>query len=121
MDAGTRPSAPHHDERSFLEALMDTRFDSLITPRIVRVLYIVAMIGIAIGAVVSIIGAFTNSASSGIITLILSPFIALLFLTFVRLFLESIMVFFKIREAADEIVDNTERPGAAAAPQPPPE
>lgn len=106
MEATPQPSQSH-DQRSFLQSLMDTRFDSLITPKLIRFLYIVSMVALAIGVVVFIIASFTDGAGSGILALILAPLVALIYLIVIRLYLELIVVTFKIREAAEEIADNT--------------
>ncbi|MDX6623698.1 MAG: hypothetical protein QOE75_1630 [Solirubrobacterales bacterium] len=112
MESSTPAITPAGGTGGFLESLMDTRFNQLITPKLIRFLYIVSMILLALGALAVIISAFTNSAGSGILALILAPVGALIYLIVVRLWLELIIVTFKIREAADSIADNTRRPAA---------
>jgi drug/metabolite transporter (DMT)-like permease len=90
---------------------MDTRFDSLITPMLIRFLYVVSMILLTIGVIVVVIASFADKASSGVLALILAPLVALIYLIVVRLWLELIVVTFKIREAAEQVADNTRRPG----------
>ncbi|HZK15034.1 MAG TPA: DUF4282 domain-containing protein [Solirubrobacterales bacterium] len=90
---------------------MDTRFDSLITPKLIRFLYIVSMVVLAIGAIIVIVTGFANGAGRGILTLILAPIGALVYLIVIRLYLELVIVIFKIRDATDEVSQNT-RPGA---------
>ena len=53
----------------FLKGLFDTRFGTLITPKIIRVLYILTIIVLALVAIGFIIGAFNNSVGLGIATL----------------------------------------------------
>jgi hypothetical protein len=48
-------------QEGFLKGLFDTRFGTLITPKIIRVLYILTMIVLALVAIGFIIGAFQNS------------------------------------------------------------
>jgi uncharacterized membrane protein len=110
MESSTSANLPPSSPGGFFESLMDTRFDHLITPKLIRFLYIVGMIVLALGTIAVIISAFTNSAGSGILALILAPIGALIYLIVIRLWLELIIVAFKIREAADSIVDNTRRP-----------
>lgn len=112
MEATVQPSPPDNAQRGFLESLMDTRFDSLITPKLIRFLYVVSMIVLAIGTLIFIIAAFANEASTGILMLILAPLVALIYLIVIRLWLELIVVTFKIRDAAEEISSNTNRTGA---------
>jgi len=109
MEANVPPSEPGHVQRGFFESLMDTRFDSLITPMLIRFLYVVGMVVLGIGALVFIVVAFTDSAGRGILALILAPLVALIYLIVTRLYLELIVVAFKIRDAAEEIAENTRR------------
>jgi len=112
MEAATQPPAPHDTQRGFFESLMDTRFDSLITPKLIRFLYVVSMIVLAIGVVAAIIAAFADKVGTGILFLVLAPIGALIYLIVIRLYLELIVVTFKIRDAADQIADNTGKPAA---------
>lgn len=114
MEASTSPNpAPASSSPTgFFQSLMDTRFDHLITPTLIRFLYVVAMIVLAIGMVIVIIAGFADDAGSGIVALILAPIGALIYLIVIRLWLELIVVTFKIRDAADKIADNTGGPAA---------
>jgi hypothetical protein len=111
MEASAQPSPQPRERRGFLEALMDTRFDSLITPMLIRFLYVISMILLAIGVIVVVIAAFADKPGSGVLALILAPLGALIYLIVIRLWLELIVVTFKIREAAEQVADNTQRPG----------
>jgi hypothetical protein len=109
------PPPPQPPERAprgdgFFESLMDTRFDHLITPTMIRFLYIAAMVLIALGALAVIIAAFAESAGGGVIALILVPIFALIYLIVTRLWLELVIVIFKIRDATEEVAANTRRP-----------
>jgi hypothetical protein len=111
----TPPAQPPSQNQSpggFFEALMDTRFDRLITPSLIRFLYVVAIVLLALGALAVIIAGFAESAGTGVVLLILAPIGALLYLIVTRVWLELIVVAFKIREAAEEVAVNTRRPGA---------
>jgi hypothetical protein len=112
MEAMSPLDGARQDQRGFFESLMDTRFDSLITPKLIRLLYVLSMIVLAIGTVVFVIAGFAEKASTGVILLILAPIGALIYLIVIRLWLELIVVTFKIREAADQIANNTDRPSA---------
>jgi hypothetical protein len=107
-----QPPAQNQPPGGFFEALMDTRFDHLITPSLIRFLYVVAMVLLALGALAVIIAGFAESAGTGIVLLILAPIGALIYLIVTRLWLELIVVAFKIREAAEEVAVNTRKPGS---------
>jgi hypothetical protein len=108
------PPPPSQDQQrgGFFEALLDTRFDHLITPSLIRFLYVIAIVVLALGALAVIIAGFAESAGTGIVLLILAPLGALIYLIVTRLWLELIVVAFKIREAAEEVAANTRQPGA---------
>lgn len=105
------PQPPARQSRGdgFFESLMDTRFDHLITPTMIRFLYIVAMVLLALGALAVIIAGFAESAGAGILALILAPIFGLIYLIVTRLWLELIIVIFKIRDATEEVAVNTRR------------
>jgi hypothetical protein len=112
MESSVQSSPQGNPQRGFLESLMDTRFDSLITPKLIRFLYVVAMIILAIGTIIVIVAAFADKVGSGILALILAPLGALIYLIVIRLWLELIVVTFKIRDAAERVAENTSRRGA---------
>jgi Domain of unknown function (DUF4282) len=107
-----QPPVQSQPQGGFFEALMDTRFDHLITPSLIRFLYVVSMVILAIGALIAIIAGFAESAGTGVLLLVLAPIVALIYLIVTRLWLELIVVAFKIREAAEEVAVNTRRPGS---------
>lgn len=107
MEATVSPSPSGASQHSFFESLLDTRFNSLITPKLIRFLYIVGTIVLAVGALVWIIAGFVHSAGNGVLFLVLAPLAAFVYLIVLRLYLELIVVTFKIRDAAEEIAGNT--------------
>ena len=91
-------------QAGFLRALFDTRFGTLITPKIIRVLYILTIIVLALVAIAFIIGGFQNSVGLGIATLLIfAPLGFLIYLIVARIWLELVIVAFKINESAQQI------------------
>jgi hypothetical protein len=74
--------------KGFFGALFDFSFNSFVTPMIVKFVYVLATIGIAIGYLVFLVSAFANSAAAGIIVLIVGAIGALVYLAFIRMTLE---------------------------------
>jgi hypothetical protein len=104
-------------EKGFWGSLFDFSFSSLVTTKIIKVLYVLALIVIALGAVVYIIVAFSQSVALGVITLfVIAPIVGVLYLVWTRVMLEVIIVLFRILETNREIVINTggARPAAPA-------
>jgi hypothetical protein len=107
-------------QEGFLRALFDTRFGTLITPKIIRVLYILTIIALAILAIGFIIGGFNNSVGLGIATLLIfAPLGFLIYLIVARIWLELVVVAFKINESAQQISAATAAMAGPPPPQPP--
>jgi hypothetical protein len=104
--------------QGFLASLFDVSFSSLVTTRVIKVLYILSMVLIGLTALFFIGAAFTNSAAAGLFTLVvLAPFVSLLYLVYVRVLLEIVIAIFRIMETNVELVAlQRAQPVAAAAP-----
>jgi hypothetical protein len=115
-------------EQGFLASLFDVEFKSLITTKVIKVLYILSMIVIGLAALAFVVAAFANSVAGGLIVLlIVAPLVALLYLIYVRVLLEIVIAVFRIMETNTELVTLQRAhggggpgPGVAAPPPPPP-
>ncbi|TQM62071.1 DUF4282 domain-containing protein [Humibacillus xanthopallidus] len=72
----------------FFPALFDFSFNSFVTPKIVRFVYVLATIWAAVMYVIVVISAFTQSVTSGLIALVFGPLVAIIWLAVVRIGLE---------------------------------
>ena len=96
-----RPSAPHEaaDANGFLGALFDFGFTSFVTPKIIRVLYLLVMIGTVVSALAFTIMVFKVSAAFGVVALIFGdPLVILVVMAIYRIFLEFFVVIFRAAE-----------------------
>jgi hypothetical protein len=106
--------------QGFLASLFDVSFSSLVTTRVIKVLYVLSMIIIGLFALFFVVAAFSNSVAGGIIVLlIVAPLAALLYLIYVRVLLELVIVIFRIWETNVELV-SLQRGQAAGGSSPPP-
>lgn len=80
----------------------------------IKVLFILAIIVSAIVAVVMIVSGFVSGALSGIVLLIISPILFLVYVILARVWLELIIVIFRIAENTGRLAEQS--PGAAAPP-----
>ena len=102
-------------EQGFLASLFDVEFKSLITTKVIKVLYILSMIVIGLAALAFVVAAFANSVAGGLIVLlIVAPLVALLYLIYVRVLLEIVIAVFRIMETNTELVA-LQRDGTVAA------
>ena len=84
-------------ERGFFGALFDVSFTSFITTRIIKVLYIITLVLIGLGALVFIGAAFADSVGAGLVTLvIIAPLVSLLYVIYTRVILEVLIAVFRI-------------------------
>jgi hypothetical protein len=124
--ATRRPSAERKlmQAKGFFGSLFDYSFSSFITSRIVKVLYVLTTIVVALWTLVIILLAFKASATLGILALlIIGPIFFVIAMIYVRVGLELLMVIFRIHENVEEI--NQRAGGARGTPvasaAPPPE
>jgi len=104
-----KPRQHSAGEKGFLGSLFDFSFTSLVTPKIIKVLYILFTIWTAlIGLSILIIGFKTGGVAGGLFTLIIvEPIFVLLTLGIYRVVLEMFMVVFRIYEETKKIRENT--------------
>ena len=101
---------------SFISSLFDFSFTDLITPKIISFLYIIGVIFAVIGAFGLIVVGFTQGIGAGILALLFSPIYFGLMVIFIRVYMEIIIILFKINEGIrrlggpDNIVANSSTP-----------
>ncbi|MGH6629963.1 MAG: DUF4282 domain-containing protein [Burkholderiales bacterium] len=102
-------SAPVSREEGagFFASLFDFTFTELITPKVIKFLYIIGMLFAGIAAVVFIIAGFAQHWAAGILFLILSPVIFLLYVIGARVWLEILILWFRFVEHTGDIAKNT--------------
>ncbi len=93
------------DTKGFFGSLFDLSFSSLITTRIIKVLYVLAIILIGLYALVFIAAGFHNSAGAGVLVLVVVvPIFTLASLIYTRVLLEVFIALFRIMENTGELV-----------------
>jgi len=110
------------EPKGFLASLFDTSFANLVTPRVIRIIYIISMVVIGLAALFWIGAAFSQSAAFGLLVLVIAaPLVSLLYLIYTRVLLEVIIALFRIMEYNAELVtlQRAATPGAPAASVPP--
>jgi uncharacterized membrane protein len=104
------------DRKGFFGSLFDLSFTSLVTTRIIKVLYVLAIILIGFYALVFIAGGFSNSTPVGVLVLlIIAPLFTLISLIYTRVLLEVIIALFRIMENTSELVARANALGPSGA------
>lgn len=103
-----RPKQP--GDKGFLGSLFDFSFTSLVTPKIIRILYILFTVWtVLVGVILLVVGFETGGMAGGLFTLIIvEPIFVLLTLGIYRVVLEAFMVLFRIYEETKKIRENSE-------------
>ncbi|BAZ48550.1 DUF4282 domain-containing protein [Nostoc sp. CENA67] len=96
------------NSRSFFTALFDFSFSEFITPRVVGVLYGIAIFFVGLGALSFIAASFRGGFLPGIFTLLVAPLASLLYIILIRVGLEGLMVAFRTAANTGRTADNTE-------------
>ena len=100
------------EEKGFFGRLFDLSFNEFITTKIIKVLYVIAIVGSAIGAFLLLGGMFATKTFGGVLMgLILAPVAFILYVILARIWLETLIVLFRIAE-------NTAKMANAGEPKP---
>jgi len=107
---GAARTKKQHGEKGFVGSLLDFSFNSFVTPKIIKILYVLVTIWTAIlGLTILIIGFRTGGLAGGLFTLIIiEPIFLLLTLGIYRVVLEAFMVIFRIYEETKQIREQNE-------------
>jgi hypothetical protein len=85
--AGGQPP-PDVGGGGFFAALFDFSFSSFVTPKIVKLVYVLATIGLGLLYLLFVISGFTKNAGVGILVLLVGAVVTLVYLAFIRMTLE---------------------------------
>lgn len=96
----------------FFAGLFDLSFQHLVTPKIIKVLYILTLIGIGLGMLALIISGFTQGIASGFLFVVLASIGGFIYLLLSRLWLEVIVVLFRIEEHTGAMVAQNKKEGS---------
>lgn len=87
-----------------LGLLFDLSFTEFITTRIIKIIFVLGIIFSAIGALAVLFGAFSRGFGAGVLALIYSPILFLLWVLGSRIWCELIIVMFRIAENTSRMV-----------------
>jgi hypothetical protein len=108
------------EAKGFFGSLFDYSFSSFVTPRIIKILYVLATILISLWTLFLIAAAFNVSEGTGAAMLLIGgPLFFLFSMIYARVFLELVIAFFRINGNVQEIRDDR-LGGARPAPPPSP-
>lgn len=89
--------------QDFFNTLFDFPFTEFITIKIVKVLYGIGILIAGVAAIGFIISAFESAAIWGILALLVSPIIFIIYTVLFRVWLEVVIVLFRISENVNDL------------------
>ena len=94
------------EEKSFLETLFDLSFTEFVTTRLIKVVYVLGIIGAALAGLQRIYLAFRiGGFGSGLLTLVVTPLLFLVAVLLVRIWCEMIIAIFRIAENTGRLAE----------------
>ena len=94
------------EEKGFFGKLFDFSFEEFVTPTIIKVVYAIILVVIGIVSLVALIAALSSGEAGSIITaIVVVPVLALLYLILARIWMEVVVVIFRI---AGPVQDSSE-------------
>ena len=110
---------PPGQEPGFFGSLFDLSFTSFVTTKIVKVLYVIAMVIIGLYALAFVVFGFTNGGVEGVLALIGAAVFSLFGLIYARVLLEFVVVVFRIGEHTATMARSLSAGTPPSAPQVP--
>lgn len=108
-----------NEQAGVFKALLDTSFETLLTPKLIKAVYILVMVVLALavaGAILTSLAGFRAGIVTGLIGLVIAavvvPFAAVLYLAIVRMSLEVVMAVFKIKEYTGYLAERAKQADA---------
>ncbi len=94
-------------DRNFLSGLLDLSFTEFITLKIIKWLYLMAILGVALLGLFVVLAGFAQGLLMGLGSLIVVALFGLVAITVIRVWLEAAVVFFRIADNTTEITEQS--------------
>lgn len=104
------------NHKGLLGALFDLSFSEFVTTRVIKMLFIIGIVFAALGAFTLLVSGFSSGFGKGLLMLILSPLVFLLYVLAARIWCEIIIVVFRIAENTARIANASQPPAKSERP-----
>ncbi|OQX86752.1 hypothetical protein B6D60_05530 [candidate division KSB1 bacterium 4484_87] len=94
--------------QEFINTLFDFSFKEFVTIKIIKVIYGIGILFAGIGAIAVIIKGFSAGVLAGILALIISPVVFIIYSILIRVWLEVVIVLFRISEDVRDMAKKSE-------------
>ena len=92
------------EKKNFFAVLFDLNFTEFLAPKLIKLLFILGICGAVLATFGFIVGGFSGGPLGGLLVLVLSPLFFLLMVMAIRVWLELIMLGFKIANNTGTLV-----------------
>lgn len=113
--------APSPSARGFFASLFDFSFSSLITTKIVKIVYVIATILIGLASLGFFVAWLTRGGVGIVIAIIGAPILFIVYMIVTRIWLEIVIIVFRIGEDVRRIADAPRSAGPAVGGYQPPQ
>ncbi len=97
--ARQRPQLPLEESKNFLNALFDFGFTSFVTPKVVKVLYLLIVVVVGLSALAFVVTMLASNLVLGLVVLLIgAPLYFVVVTALYRITLEFFMVIFRMAE-----------------------
>jgi hypothetical protein len=93
------------DTKGIIGSLFDLSFSELVTTKLVKIFYVMAIFFSGLISLAMLIGGFSDSFGSGLVALVVSPIVFFAQILFARIGMEMTIAVFKIAENTSRLVD----------------
>ena len=97
------------EKKGFFAVLFDLNFTQFLTPKIIKILFILGICGAGLSTFGFIVGGFSGGLLGGALCLLLSPLVFILMVLGVRMWLELFMMGFKIAHNTTILAEAVEK------------
>ncbi len=92
--------------KSLLKSLFDFQFNDFVTVRVIRILYVISVALCALAALYGLIYGLLSGIASALLSLILAPILFIFYVLAARVFLELVLVVFRISSDVRKIAES---------------
>lgn len=98
--------------KGFFKNLFDINFKEFITKAVIKYLYLIAIIALAIGALLFLVASIAGGGWMAFLAIFLAPIGFVIYLLMIRIWLELVIVFFRIADNTDRMAPPEAEPAA---------
>lgn len=104
-----------------LRSLVDFRFTTFSTPKLIRIGYAVGFVVVCLGGLVFFLASLTEGGGMAVVALLLVPVVVLFYLVLMRVGAEMTQVLFRMAQGIDRMANDPARSQPTGAPSPAPQ